>query len=167
LQPTKRSELKRRDEECESLAARLAEDPQEASTAFTQALASLTGQCIEQLMVLDGSPLLAIRFANATAVRGKRWQLDTPDAGSITAPMATRAARADAAVIAASKYLDQRLTGVAVRYAELATEQALTIWFENGARLKLNQGNPLQGWELRTPQLRFEFVERELTISAA
>ena len=54
-----------------------------------------------------------------------------------------------------------------MNYSGLAGEQALTIWFENGARLRLHQGNALQGWELRTAQLRFEFIERELQISPA
>jgi hypothetical protein len=161
-------ELKRRDEEAEALATRLAKDPQQATNAFAQALAALSGQCIEQRVILEGSPLLGIRFANAMAVRGKRWQLDTPDAGSMISPApSARTLRADDGVVAAAKYLDQRLTGVAVRYAELAAEQALTIWFENGARLRLHQGSALQGWELRTAQLRFEFIERELQITPA
>jgi len=102
------------------------------------------------------------------AVRGKRWQLDTPDAGSMVSPApGQRTMRADDGVVAAAKYVDQRLSGVAVRYAELAGEQALTIWFENGVWLRLHQGNPLQGWELRTEQLRFEFIERELQITPA
>jgi hypothetical protein len=161
-------ELKSRDEEAEALAARLAEDPKQASHAFAQALAALSGQCIEQRVILEGSPLLGIRFANAMAVRGQRWQLDTPDAGSMISPAPNaRTLRADDGVVAAAKYLDQRLTGVAVRYAELTAEQTLTIWFENGARLRLQQGSALQGWELRTAQLRFEFVERELQITPA
>ena len=161
-------ELKRREEEAEALAARLAQDPQQGTSAFAQALAALSGQCIEQRVVLEGSPLLGIRFTNALAVRGKRWQLDTPDAGSMVSPApGQRTMRADDGVVAAAKYVDQRLSGVAVRYAELAGEQALTIWFENGARLRLHQGNPLQGWELRTEQLRFEFIERELQITPA
>jgi hypothetical protein len=160
--------LKRRDEEAEALAALLGQDPRQASSAFADALAALSGQCIEQLVTLEGSPLLGIRFANAMAVRGKRWQLDTPDAGTMVSPAASpRATRTEGAVLAAAKYLEQRLTDVAIRYAELAAEQALTIWFENGARLRLHQGHPLQCWELHTAQLRFEFVERELQITAA
>jgi len=161
-------ELKRRDEEAEALAAQLAQDAKQAANAFLQALHALSGQNIERLVTLEGSPLLGVRFANAMAVRGKRWQLDTPDAGTLASPPAgTRPKRADEASLAAATYLEQRLTGVPVRSAELTAEQILTLWFENGARLRLHQGSALQGWELRTEQLRFEFIEGELQITAA
>jgi hypothetical protein len=161
-------DLKRRDDEAEALATQLGQDSKQATHAFSQALDDLSGRCIEQLVTLEGSPLLGLRFPNAIAVRGKRWQLDTPDAGPLVSPPAgKRPSRTDDAVLAAAKYLEQRLTGVAVRYAELAAEHSLTLWFENGARLRLQQGSPLQGWELRTAQLRFEFIEGELQITAA
>jgi len=161
-------ELKRRDEEAEALATRLAQDPKQATTAFSQALGALAGQCIDQLVTLDGSPLLGVRFGNGMAVRGKRWQLDTPDAGSIVSPPpGRRGLRKDEEVTAAAKYLAQRLTGVAVSYAQLAPEHGLTLWFANGARLRLHQGEALQAWELRTAQLRFEFIEQQLQITAA
>ena len=161
-------DLKRRDEEAEALAAKLAQDVQQAKHAFSQALEDLSGRCIEELVTLEGSPLLGLCFPNAMAVRGKRWQLDTPDAGPLASvPAGKPLRRSDDAVLAAAKYLEQRLTGVAVRCAELAGEQTLTLWFENGARLRLQQGSPLQGWELRTAQLRFEFVQGELQITAA
>jgi len=56
---------------------------------------------------------------------------------------------------------------VAVSYAQLAPEHGLTLWFANGARLRLHQGEALQAWELRTAQLRFEFIEQQLQITAA
>ena len=161
-------ELKRRDEEAEALAAQLVQDPRQAATAFSQALVALSGQRIEELSTLEGSPVLCVRFVNGMTVRGKRWQLDTPDAGSIVSPApGRRALRKDEGVLAAAKYLEQRLSAVAIRYAELSAEHGLTLWFENGARLRMHQGDALHAWELRTPQLRFEFIESELQVSAA
>jgi hypothetical protein len=161
-------ELKRRDDEAEALAEQLGGDRVRAEAAFMQALVSLAGQRIEDLITLQGSPVLGVRFANGLVVRGRRWQLDTPDAGSIAAPEPVRRALAkDTEALAAAKYLAQRLNAVPIRYAELSGEQGLTLWFENGARLRMPPGDALQAWELRTPQLRFEFIERELQISAA
>jgi len=160
--------LKQRDEEAEALAAQLERDPRRASQALTQALLALSGQHIEELVTLRGSPLLGVRFANGLLVRGKRWQLDTPDAGSIVSPSVGKRAHAkDDAALVAAKYLEQRLTPVPISYAELSAEQGLTLWFENGARLRLDPGDALQAWELRTPQLRFEFIEHELQVTAA
>src|SRR5690242_692410 len=162
------AELKRRDDEAEALATQLASDRERAERAFTQALGSLSGQHVEDLITLQGSPVLGVRFANGVVVRSRRWQLDTPDAGSIAAPESgRRTLTKDNEVLAAAKYLAQRMTAVPIRYAELSGEQSLTLWFENGARLRLPPGDPLHAWELRTTQLRFEFIERQLQITAA
>jgi hypothetical protein len=162
------TQLRRRDEEAEALAGELGRDRERAERVFSQALESLSGQRIEELITLQGSPVLGVRFANGVMVRGRRWQLDTPDAGSIAAPdSGQRTLAKDNGALAAAKYLAQRLTAVPIRYAELSGEQSLTLWFENGARLRMPPGDALQAWELRTTQLCFEFVDRELQISAA
>lgn len=158
-------DLKRREAESEALAAQLASDPEQATAALGRTLSSLCGQRIQQLTTLEGSPLLGVSLSNGVTARGKRWQLDTPDAGSIVSPPSSvRRARKCVEVDAAAAYLAQRLSGIRVRYAELASQRDLTLWFENGARLKLQQGAPLQSWELRTEQLSFEFVDGELQV---